>query len=170
MPKKHGVRQVQWRIKQLLNGCVRITVLVQYLDETQKRYLRPYFGGLVDHIVVIYNAKLMDEWVHAGFKTEIGLGDSTAQTYCERIYIDDKYKSIDSAQLTLLAHELIHSKQCEQFGGGGEFGYYYFREFKRAGQSYEDNKLERNANNFEIQFAGWLSNHLANNQATLGQG
>lgn len=142
----------------------------QYLDKTQKRYLRPYFGGLVDRVVVIYNAKLMDEWVHAGFKTEIGLGDSAAQTYCERIYIDDKYKSIDSDQLTRLAHELIHSRQCHLLGGADEFGYHYFREFKRAGQSYEDNKLEREANKFEIRFAGWLSNQLANSQATLGQG
>lgn len=74
----------------------------QYLDETQKRYLRPYFGGLVDRVVVIYNAKLMDDWVHAGFKTEIGLGDSAAQTYCERIYVNEQYKSMDFGQLTLL--------------------------------------------------------------------
>ena len=142
----------------------------QCLDETQKRYLRPYFGGLVDRVVVIYNAKLMDDWLDAGFKTDIGLGESAAQTYCERIYVDDPYKSVDSGQLTLLAHELIHSRQCEQFGGAGKFGYHYFREFKRAGQSYENNNLERKADEFERQFAGWLSNQLANNQVALEQG
>lgn len=142
----------------------------QWLDETQKRYLRPYFGGLVDRVVVIYNAKLMDDWLNAGFKIDIVPGESAAQTYCERIYVDGPYKPGDSGQITLLAHELIHSRQCEQFGGAGKFGYYYFREFNRADQSYESNKLEMEANDFERQFAGWLSNQLANNQADLDRG
>ena len=141
----------------------------QRLDETQKRYLRLYFGGLVDRVVVVYNAKLMDDWLYAAFKIDIVQGDSAAQTYCKRIYVDDPYKPGDSGQLTLLAHELTHSRQCEQFGGISEFGYHYFREFKRAGLSYENNKLETEAEDFERQFAGWLSNHLANNQATSGE-
>lgn len=142
----------------------------QYLDETQKRYLRPYFGDLVDNVVVIYNANLMDDWLYAGFSIDIGQGDFVAQTYCERIYVVAPYNPGDSGQLVLLAHELIHSRQCKQFGGAGKFGYQYFREFKTAGQSYENNKLEREANDFERQFAGWLSNQLANNQAAPGQG
>jgi len=139
----------------------------QYLDETQKRYLRPYFGDLVDRVVVIYNAKLMDDWLYADFKIDISQIDSIAQTYCERIYVEDSYKLDDSRQLTLLAHELTHSRQCEQFAGADKFGYYYFREFRRAGQRYEKNKLEREANEYEGQFAGWLSNQLANNQGSL---
>lgn len=142
----------------------------QYLDETQKRYLRPYFGDLVDNVVVIYNANLMDDWLYGGFSIDIGQGDFVAQTYCERIYVVAPYNPGDSGQLVLLAHELIHSRQCKQFGGAGKFGYQYFREFKTAGQSYENNKLEREANDFERQFAGWLSNQLANNQAAPGQG
>ncbi len=132
----------------------------QGLDETQKRYLRPHFGNLVDRVVVVYNANLMDEWSALGYR--IDLGESAAQTYCERIYVDDPYNSGDFAQIELLAHELTHSKQCEQLGGAGKFGYHYFREYKRAGQNYENNKLEREAFDFEEQFAGWLSNQLAN--------
>lgn len=133
----------------------------QGLDETQKRYLRPHFGNLVDRVAVVYNANLMDEWSALGYR--INLGESAAQTYCERIYVDDPYKSGDFSQIELLAHELTHSKQCEQLGGAGKFGYHYFREYKRAGQTYENNRLEREAFDFEKQFAGWLSNQLANN-------
>ncbi len=117
----------------------------QYLDETQKRYLRPYFGDLVDNVVVIYNANIMDESLYGGFSIDIAQGDFVAQTYCERIYVVAPYNPGDSGQLVLLAHELIHSRQCKQFGGAGKFGYHYFREFKTAGQSYENNKLEREA-------------------------
>ncbi|KYC43670.1 hypothetical protein WA1_00420 [Scytonema hofmannii PCC 7110] len=133
------------------------------LDETQKRYLRSYFGGLVDHVVVIYNAKLMDDWLYADFKIDIGLVDSIAQTYCERIYLEESYKPSDFGQLILLSHELVHSKQCKRFGGASNFGYYYFREFKRVGQIYENNTLEKEANEYERQFAGWLSNQIASN-------
>ncbi|WP_243146642.1 hypothetical protein [Scytonema sp. UIC 10036] len=139
----------------------------QRLDETQKRYLLSYFGGLVDRVVVIYNAKLLDDWLYADFKIDIGLVDSIAQTYCERIYLEESYKPSDLGQLTLLSHELIHSKQCKQFGGADKFGYYYFREFKRAGQIYENNKLEKEANEYERQFAGWLSNEIANNRVGI---
>jgi hypothetical protein len=142
----------------------------QELDDIQKQHLRPYFGGLVDRVVVIYNARLMDDWLYPGFNIDIGQVHAIAQTYCKCIYIKDPYKPGDSGQITLLAHELMHSRQCEQFGGAGKFGYYYFREFKKAGQSYENNKLEREANDFERQFAGWLSNQLANNQAAPEQG
>jgi len=37
------------------------------------------------------------------------------------------YNPGDSGQLVLLAHELIHSRQCKQFGGAGKFGYQYFK-------------------------------------------
>ncbi len=139
----------------------------QYLDKTQKRYLRTYFGDLVDRVVVIYNAQLMDDWLYAEFKIDIGQVDSIAQTYCKRIYVKDSYKLGDFDQLKLLAHELTHSRQCEQLGGADKFGYYYFREFKKAGQRYEKNKLEKEANKYEEQFAGWLSNQLANNQGSI---
>jgi hypothetical protein len=142
----------------------------QYLDETQKRYLRPYFGDLVDRVVVIYNAELMDDWLYGDFKIDIRditQVDSIAQTYCKHIYIKDSYQLDDYSQLKLLAHELTHSRQCEQFGGADKFGYNYFREFIRAGQRYKKNKLEREANEYEEQFAGWLFNQLANNESSL---
>jgi len=95
----------------------------------------------------------MDEWSAGGMR--VNLGQSDAQTYCNRIYFNDP-KSDDTSQLSLVAHELIHSKQCEQLGGAGKFGYHYFKEYKRANQSYENNKLEKEAFAFENQFHAWL--------------
>lgn len=137
----------------------------QELDESQKQHLRPYFGSLVDRVAIVYNAKLIDDWLYADFQIDIGQVDAIAQTYCRRIYIESSYKSSDPSQLTLLAHELVHSMQCEQLGGADKFGYYYFKEFKRANQSYENNKLEREADDFQGKFARWLSHQLANKQA-----
>jgi hypothetical protein len=131
------------------------------LDETQKQYLRSYFGNLLDRIAVIYNANLVDEWSAGGHKIRVSEVESAAQTYCNRIYVDDPYKPNDIGQLKLLAHELTHSKQCEQLGGAGKFGFHYFREYKRAGQNYENNKLEREAYAFEEQFERELPKEIA---------
>lgn len=142
----------------------------QELDNIQKQFLRPYFGSLVDRVAIVYKAKLMDDWLYAGFKIDIGQVDAIAQTYCDRIYVEASYKPNDPSQLMLLAHELVHFMQCEKLGGKAMFGYYYFKEFKKAGQNYENNKLEREANDFQGQFAKWLSHHLANDTADLDRG
>jgi hypothetical protein len=131
-------------------------------DENQKKYLRPHFGSLLDQVAVIYNANLIDEWSAAGYK--IQQTESDGQTFCNRIYLNDPYQPNDSDQLVLLAHELTHSKQCQQLGGEGKFGFHYFREYKRAGQNYENNKLEKEAYAFGNYFAGWYEEQIANSQ------
>ena len=140
------------------------------LEDIQKQYLRIYFGDLVDQVAIIYDAKLMDGWLYADFKIDIGQVDAIAQTYCQCIYIEDSYKPSDPIQLVLLAHELVHSRQCERLGGMTQFGYAYFKEFKRASQSYEDNKLEREAKDIQIQLDNWLSPQLVTDETTPGQG
>jgi hypothetical protein len=115
------------------------------LDDIQKKYLRPHYGNLVDQVVVVYNAKMMNEWTALGQKIPLGGVESAAQTYCNRIYVRDSYQKGNWDQLLLLAHELRHSQQCQELGGEGKFGYHYFREYKRAGLSYENNALERSA-------------------------
>jgi hypothetical protein len=131
----------------------------QSLDATQKQYLRPHFGDLVDRVSVIYNANLMDEWSALGYG--IDLGESAAQTYCDRIYVDDPYQESDFNQIILLAHEMTHSKQCEDYGGAGGFGWHYFKEYYEGGADYASNRLEREAFDFETQFAGWLEERIA---------
>lgn len=127
----------------------------QSLDEIQKKYLRPHFGGLVDQVAIIYNANLTNELSAGGYK--IPLKQYGGQTFCNRIYLDDPYKPNDREQRILLAHELTHSKQCQQLGGEGKFGYHYFKEFKKAGQNYENNKLEKEAYAFQAQFESQLA-------------
>lgn len=61
----------------------------QALDDIQKQYLRIYFGDLVERVAIVYDAKLMDGWLYADFKIDIGQVDAIAQTYCQRIYIKD---------------------------------------------------------------------------------
>ena len=129
----------------------------QALDATQKQYLRPWFEGLVDRVAVVYNANLMDEWSAGGYRINVG---NSHQTYCNRIYIDDPYQTGDLQQvfeqLVVLAHELVHSRQCESIGGESNFGYHYFREFKRAGQSYRNNIMEQEAYELEASYRTWL--------------
>ena len=48
------------------------------LDATQKGYLRPLFGNLVDRVTVVYQAKLLDRWSQGGKETHIGGVDSSA--------------------------------------------------------------------------------------------
>ena len=145
------------------NVMLRRNIDSKRLSDSQKRYLRPHFGDLVDRVVVTYGSSMMDQW------GDINLSgvDTAAQTYCNRIYIQDSYKSDNTQQLVTLAHEMTHSKQCEELGGEGKFGFHYFREFKRAGLNYENNKLEREAYSFEEQFAGWLRNQLANSNPSI---
>ncbi|MDM3847084.1 MAG: hypothetical protein PT120_12255 [Aphanizomenon gracile PMC649.10] len=112
------------------------------LDSRQKELLRPEFGSLVDKVTVQYGADMMDRWGSGKFQISQG---SDGQTFCNRIYIQDPYKQNDYGQLILLAHELQHSRQCENLGGMSNFGYRYFKEFKKAGQSYANNSLEREA-------------------------
>lgn len=99
----------------------------QGLYQSQKIYLRPHFGDLVDRVQVVYNAQMMDTWSAFGQEIRLGGVESAAQTYCDRIYVRDSYNPNDFNQVILLAHELTHSKQCEKLGGMTQFGYHYFR-------------------------------------------
>jgi hypothetical protein len=131
------------------------------LDEIQKQYLRPHYGSLVDQVVVVYNARMMDEWTTPnGYDIKLNDVDSAAQTYCNRIYVKDLYQSGNRDQLLLLAHELRHAQQCQELGGEGNFGFHYFREYKRAGLSYKNNKLEQSAEERANSIASSVPNEL----------
>ncbi len=123
----------------------------QGLDAVQKRYLQPHFGNLVDRVTIVYGARMMSEWCGIGKCVNMGKVHSAAQTYCNKIYVGESYKPNNISQIRLLAHELVHARQCEQLGGTGKFGYHYFKEFKKAGQNYENNALEREARDFAVQ-------------------
>jgi hypothetical protein len=126
------------------------------LDNFQKRYLRGNFINLLDRVSIVYEAELMDRWNVGGIAIHLGAVDSTAQTYCDRIYLRDPYQPENIQQLIVLAHEMVHVRQCQQFGGIEQFGYAYFKEYKRANQKYERNKLEREAFILQRKFAASL--------------
>jgi hypothetical protein len=131
------------------------------LNKAQKGYLRPMFGNLVDRITVQYQAKLLDRWEQDGQETHIGEIDSAAQTYCRRIYLRDAYRSGDTEQVTLLAHEMTHSQQCDRAGGIGKFGFDYFQGYYKGGKNYQNNPLEKSARLMETKFARQLCQQVS---------
>jgi Domain of unknown function (DUF4157) len=131
------------------------------LNKAQKGYLRPLFGNLVDRITVQYQAKLLDRWEQDGQETHIGEIDSAAQTYCRRIYLRDAYKSGDTEQVALIAHEMTHSQQCDRVGGIGKFGFDYFQGYYRGGKNYQNNPLEKSARSMETKFARQLCQQVS---------
>jgi hypothetical protein len=126
------------------------------LTAFQKQQLRPVFGGLVDRIQVNYSAKLMDRWTNGDQEVHFGEVDSAAQTYCNRLYLRDVRKEKDTSQLTLVAHEIGHSQQCERLGGAAGFGSAYFRAYYLADQKYANNRLEKEARAVEQKFVRQL--------------
>jgi Domain of unknown function (DUF4157) len=130
------------------------------LDTTQKSYLRPLFGNLVDRVTVVYQAKLLDRWSQGGKETHIGGVDSSAQTYCDRIYIRAADRPHNTDRLVLLAHELTHSQQCHQAGGISKFGERYFQGYYQGGKTYQNNPLEKSARAIEEKFTRQLCNAI----------
>ena len=126
------------------------------LTKAQKGYLRPLFGNLVDRVSIVYNAQLLDRWSQGGKETHIGGVDSSAQTYCDRIYIRAGYRPNDTDRLVLLAHELTHAQQCDLAGGIVRFGENYFKGYYRGGQTYQNNPLEKSARAMEEKFTHQL--------------
>jgi len=123
------------------------------LDNVQKRYLRRYFIDYLDRVTVIYNAQMMDRWIFGNVAIHFGKVETIAQTYCDHIYLRAPYNSEDIKQLAVLAHEMVHVRQCAQNGGLDQFGYQYFVEYKRAKQKYESNLMEKEAYDLQTRFA-----------------
>jgi hypothetical protein len=122
------------------------------LDNIQKRYLRRYFIDYLDRVTVVYSAQMMDRWKFGNVAVHFGNVEAIAQTYCDRIYLRDPQNSEDLRQLGIIAHEMVHVRQCVQNGGLDQFGYQYFVEYKRAKQKYENNLMEREAYALQSKF------------------
>jgi hypothetical protein len=131
------------------------------LNEIQKGYLRPLFGDLVDRVTLVYQAKLLDRWSQGGKETHIGGVDSSAQTYCNRIYIRAPYQPRNTDRLVLIAHEMTHAQQCLEAGGIVRFGERYFQGYYKGGQIYQNNPLEKSARRMEEKFTRQLCQTLS---------
>ncbi len=110
------------------------------LTASQKRELRPYFGSLVDHARVHWDAALINSWSVAG--AEIEFTNIAAQAFGLDIYMAQDYRPNNTNQLALTAHELTHTWQAVRLGSMHAFADEYCRGYYRAGFSYRDNDFE----------------------------
>ena len=129
------------------------TLPAKSLTTWQKDRLRPYFGNLVDRVAIKYGATTLDNWRIGGTRISI---PSDGQTFCNNIYLTKRHRGEDKDLLALIAHEMVHSQQCERLGGASNFGYNYFKYYKRANQNYRNNKLEVEAYDIEAKFVNEL--------------
>ncbi|QDT98026.1 hypothetical protein [Gimesia aquarii] len=109
-----------------------------------KHKLRPFYDDLVDRVTVHWGTPTLDEWAAAKFKVRLTDTESDAQTYGYDIYTRwQKGEHSDEDVCDLMSHELMHSRQYERFRKSlSNFGYQYFKEYKRSNQNYRNNKLE----------------------------
>ena len=122
------------------------------LSDKMKAHLRPHYEGLVDRVRIHWGVDPLDKWVASKAKDiyiNIEGGDTAGQTFGYDIYIRQNQDSGDYLEtLHLMAHELAHSKQFERYGKSlSNFGYHYFKNYKKAGLNYERNRLEVEAEN-----------------------
>ncbi|NJM13131.1 MAG: DUF4157 domain-containing protein [Synechococcaceae cyanobacterium SM1_2_3] len=92
------------------------------LTTYQKNELRPYFGHLVDEVRIHYGSTMLNQIVEGGCQSSTlcqngavqGAVQAGAMTICDDIYIPGPYyDETNPDQLVLLAHEMVHSKQCD---------------------------------------------------------
>jgi uncharacterized membrane protein len=137
-----------------------------WLSADQKKWLRPFYGDLVDKVAVTYNARLMDYLGSVGGRSL--KGESAAQTYGYDIYVDDAYDPRSIEQVILLGHELHHAKQYVQYGSSlSNFGYHYFKSWARNGYDYARNGLEEAAAQEELTIRDKLLGLHVRNQTTI---
>lgn len=121
------------------------------LSSAHKRLLKARYGGIVDNVQVVYNATTLEKWCALGECVRVSKPESAAQTYGNTVYVVDSERPSDINQFLLLSHELKHVQQ--QKGRLDIFGYDYFKAYKQAGLTYENNRMEQEARAEEEWFA-----------------
>ncbi len=122
------------------------------LNSSDRRTLRAFFGSLVDDVHFYFNARIVDEW-DLGFTNVQFAFDVAAQTFGNKVFVDDRYRPGDADQLALLAHELQHARQSRREGGFFPgFAYAYCKAFWNSGFDYRSNTLEREARTTASRF------------------
>lgn len=120
---------------------------VTMIGRHDRAVLRPHFGNTVDRVQLFWGADPLNQWCSGGMCVHLGGVEAGAQTYGHDVYIRAGSRDMtDQQRLETLIHELVHVKQYERYGSSlSNFGYHYFKNYKRANLSYENNKLEREA-------------------------
>lgn len=117
------------------------------LSAEYKAALRPYFGNTVDNVTVHWATTPLDEWAADNFSISLEDTDTEAQTYGHDIYVRfGNGEKGGEYELSTFAHELVHVQQFDKFGQSySNFGYHYFKGYKKANRSYEGNDMEEEA-------------------------
>ncbi|QDT38101.1 hypothetical protein [Stratiformator vulcanicus] len=128
------------------------------LDFWTKAILHGRFGGLVERVRIHWDVSPLDKWVASNIGIDLSGTDTVAQTYGYDIYIDFKEGERPREEvISLLAHEMMHTAQFVKYDSSfSNFGYHYFKEFKKANQKYENNKLEKEAFEVEREFDDYI--------------
>lgn len=131
------------------------------LDATAQRYLRPWFGALLDKVQVMWRAQLND---HLEIMRYVLTSGSRAQTYGYTIYVAPSQGASDpgnTRQLLLLAHELVHVEQYLRAGESlARFCQAYMQGWAEGGGVYRRNPLEQEAFEKTFAFAQWLGQQV----------
>ena len=132
------------------------------LSHTQKFYLRPWFGDLVDEVSVYYGAHLPPEISIPG----IGVlaVKAEAQTIGKTIYIrsPNDHRADEVYHLLTLAHEMHHVWQYQQLGSPRKFCEQYANGVIQNQGGYYGTPLEHSTYEFEANFGGWLQANYPN--------
>ena len=117
------------------------------ISAADKAALRPRLGSIVDRVTVYYGADPLNAWGAGSYTVKLGGAEAGAQTFGRNIYVRSSLGGLsDRDRLSTLIHELTHAQQYERFGSSlSNFGYEYFKAYKKGGLSYEANKLEKDA-------------------------
>ncbi len=124
------------------------------LSKDHKKALRPHFGDLVDRVSIHWGVAPLDEWAQDKIGVKLGDTDTLAQTFGHDIYVRQEAGKMEAkAELSLLGHELIHAAQYEKHDSSlSKFGYHYFKNYKKAGQNYRNNNMEKEAYTWQAEF------------------
>jgi len=123
------------------------------LSPRLKSALRPVFGSsLVDRVRVTWDIKLLDEWAKDETGIKFSGTESAGQTYGYNVYISYPESELANPRrmrflLWLLIHELVHVEQYEKVGNSlSDFGCSYVMGYANANMNYDNNEMERQAN------------------------
>lgn len=121
--------------------------------------LRPFFGDTVDRVTIHWSTDPLDKWAADKFKVTFSSVDTEAQTFGHDIYVKHaKGEQDQEYELAIMAHELVHTQQFERYGNSfSDFGYHYFKQYKRANLNYENNKLEIEAYHRQAEVMALIS-------------
>ncbi|MBF0298095.1 MAG: hypothetical protein HQK51_05205 [Oligoflexia bacterium] len=139
-------------------------ILGDSLTDDAKRLLRPYFGSLVDEVVVHYDANLSP--IDDTSFLNVGAQAFPGHVYFKNIskpllQMNTAYLNTFIDSLTTVAHELKHIAQWKQFPSDYSWYVAYCNAFAEH-LSYEDNVYEKEAVNY--------SNMIANEVCTAMNG